>query len=161
MTQYLGTYRGKVEQNLDPQQQGRVMVSVPDATGDTSANWAMPCVPFAGNGVGFWAIPPVGANVWVTYEAGNPDAPIWTGCFWGTGEAPASPAVSQQVVLKTSSCTLTLSDLPGVGGVTIETNTGMKIALTQTGLEITNGQGATIKLSGPTVSLNSGALEVT
>jgi uncharacterized protein involved in type VI secretion and phage assembly len=160
MNQYFGKYRGKVENNIDPQMQGRVMVSVPAVTGEGTLNWAMPSAPFAGNGVGFWAIPPNGANVWVEYEGGNPDFPIWSGCFWGLGEAPATPAVPQVVVLKTETCTLTLSDLPGIGGVTIETKTGMKIMMSATGLEITNGMGGTIKMDGPKVTVNNGALEV-
>ena len=49
----------------------------------------MPCAPFAGSGVGFFALPPVGANVWVEFEGGDPDYPIWSGCFWGAGEVPA------------------------------------------------------------------------
>jgi hypothetical protein len=96
----------------------------------------------------------------VEYEGGNPDFPIWSGCFWGLGEAPATPAVPQVVVLKTETCTLTLSDLPGIGGVTIETKTGMKIMMSATGLEITNGMGGTIKMDGPKVTVNNGALEV-
>lgn len=161
MTQYFGKYRGKVEKNIDPQQQGRIMVSVAAVTGSGTLNWAMPSLPFAGRGVGFWAIPPVGANVWVEYEGGDPDHPIWSGCFWDIGEAPATPAVAQLVVLKTQTCTLTLSDLPVVGGVTIETKAGLKITLSATGLEITDGQGATIQMQGPRVTVNNGALEVT
>jgi uncharacterized protein involved in type VI secretion and phage assembly len=160
MTQYYGKYRGQVENNIDPEQRGRIMVSVPAVTGSGTLNWAMPSTPFAGSGVGLWAIPPIGANVWVEYEGGDPDYPIWSGCFWGLGEAPAMPAVPQVVVLKTQSCTLTLSDLPGVGGVTVETVTGMKIAMTATGIEITNGMGATITMQGPQVTVNQGALEV-
>jgi uncharacterized protein involved in type VI secretion and phage assembly len=160
MTQYFGKYRGKVENNIDPMQQGRIMVSVPKVTGSGSLNWAMPSMPFAGNGVGFWAIPPNGANVWVEYEGGDPDYPIWSGCFWGVGEAPATPAVPQLVVLKTQTCTLTLSDLPGVGGVTIETTAGMKIKMDATSLEITNGTGASIKMEALSVKVNNDALEV-
>jgi uncharacterized protein involved in type VI secretion and phage assembly len=160
MTQYFGKYRGKVENNIDPMQQGRIMVSVPKVTGSSSLNWAMPSMPFAGNGVGFWAIPPNGANVWVEYEGGDPDYPIWSGCFWGVGEAPATPAVPQLVVLKTQTCTLTLSDLPGVGGVTIETTAGMKIKMDATSLEITNGTGASIKMEALSVKVNNDALEV-
>ena len=160
MTQYFGKYRGKVENNIDPMQQGRIMVSVPAVTGTGTLNWAMPSAPFAGSGVGFWAIPPVGANVWVEYEGGDPDYPIWSGGFWGVGEAPALPALPQVVVLKTETCTLTLSDLPGVGGVTIEMATGAKIAMTATGIEINNGTGATITMQGPRVTVNNGALEV-
>ncbi|MGC8802116.1 MAG: phage baseplate assembly protein V [Chloroflexus sp.] len=161
MSQFFGKYRGKVENNLDPLQQGRVQVSVPAVLGEGRASWAMPCVPFAGNGVGLFLIPPTGANVWVEFEGGDPDYPIWSGCFWGTGEAPASPAVAEMKVLKTAASTITINELPGVGGITIETVTGAKIALTATGIEITNGQGGSIKLTGPQISLNDGALEVT
>lgn len=56
MSQFFGKYRGKVENNLDPLQQGRVQVSVPAVLGEGRASWAMPCVPFAGNGVGLFLI---------------------------------------------------------------------------------------------------------
>ncbi len=162
MSEFFGKYRGKVEANVDPEQRGRLMVSVPAVTGAGTLNWALPASPFAGSGVGFWAIPPVGANVWVEYEGGNPDQPIWTGGFWDLGQAPATPAVADVVVLKTKTCTLTLSDLPGpAGGVTIETVAGMKITLGAQALEITDGLGASIKLQGPKTDVNGGALEVT
>ena len=161
MPQYFGKYRGTVANNIDPQQMGRVQVSVPSVLGGGQLSWAMPCVPYAGPGVGFFAIPPNGANIWVEFEGGDPDYPIWSGCFWGVGEVPAMPAVAEMKMLKTDTCTVTLSDLPGVGGVTIETATGMKIVLGATGLEIDNGQGGSIKMQGPQVSVNNGALEVT
>lgn len=161
MTEYYGKYRGTVENNLDPQQMGRLQVSVPAVLGDGSLSWAMPCTPYAGSGVGFFAIPPVGANVWVEFEAGDTDYPIWSGCFWGLGEVPAVPAVAEMKVLKTSTATITLNDLPGAGGITIETVTGMRIAISVTGIEINNGQGGSITLIGPQVSINNGALEVT
>ena len=142
-------------------QQGRVQVSAPAVLGDGALSWAMPSVPYAGPGVGLFLVPPNGANVWVEFEGGNPDYPIYSGCFWGTGEVPASPAIEQMKVLKTDTATVTISDVPGAGGVTIETATGMKIAITVAGIEIVNGQGGSIKLTGPQVSVNDGALEVT
>lgn len=158
---FFGKYRGKVEQNIDPSQQGRLQVSCPAVLGDGQMSWAMPCLPFAGSNVGLFVVPPVGANLWVEFEGGDPDYPIWSGCFWGTGDTvPASPAVAEMKVWKTTVGTITLNDLPGAGGITIETTTGMKISMTSTGIEITNGQGASIKLSGPQVSINDGALEV-
>jgi hypothetical protein len=124
----------------------------------------MPCAPYAGSGVGFFAIPPVGANVWVEFEAGNPDYPIWSGCFWGAGEAPAQPAIPQMKVFKTDGITLTLSDLPGAGGFTLEVNppvvaTPLKMVFNASGIELSNGA-ASVKLSPVSVSLNNGALEV-
>ena len=160
MNNFFGKYRGKVENNIDPMQLGRVQVSVPAVLGEGSMSWAMPCVPYAGPGVGFFAIPPVGANIWVEFEGGDPDYPIWSGCFWGVGEVPAQLAVAEMKVLKTDMGTITLNDLPGAGGITIETTTGMKIVINALGIEINNGQGGSIKLTGPQVSVNEGALEV-
>jgi hypothetical protein len=164
MPQFFGKYRGKVENNLDPMQVGRLQVSVPAVLGEGRLSWAMPCVPFAGSGVGFFAIPPTGANVWVEFEGGNPDYPIWSGCFWGVGEVPALPAVAQMKVIKTDTITLTLSDLPGIGGVKLEVNppavaTPLKLVFDVSGIEISNGA-ASVKLTPASVSVNNGALEV-
>ena len=156
---FLSKYRGKVKINKDPMQLGRIQVSVPSVLGEGTQSWAMPCVPYAGSGVGFFAIPPVGANVWVEFEGGNLDYPIWSGCFWGAGEVPM-PAIAEMKVLKTEMGTITLNDMPGVGGITIETITGMKIEINEKGIEITNGQGGSIKLTGSQVSINDGALDV-
>lgn len=76
MTKYYGKYRGKVENTIDPLMLGRIQVSAPAVLGDGTLSWAMPCTPYAGPGVGFFAIPPVGANVWVEFEA-----VIWTTPF--------------------------------------------------------------------------------
>ncbi len=160
MPQFFGKYRGKVENNVDPMQLGRIQVSVPAVLGDGTLSWAMPCVPYAGSQVGFFAIPPRNANVWVEFEGGDPDYPIWSGCFWGVGEVPAMPALAEMKVIKTDGLTLTLSDLPGIGGITLETSSGQKITLTAMGVEIDNGQGAKIALAGPQVSVNNGALDV-
>jgi hypothetical protein len=157
MTKYYGKYRGKVENNVDPYMKGRIQVSCPAVFGDNSQNWAMPCVPYAANGKGFFMIPPNGANVWVEFESGDMDRAIWSGCFWDDGQAPA-PLAAQKVI-KTDACTITLMDLP-TGAVTIETSTGMKIELTATALNVTNGQNATIEMMGPKVTVNGGALEV-
>ena len=161
---YYGKYRGSVVNNLDPMQLGRVQVSVPRVLGDGRMAWAMPCTPYAGSGVGFFAVPPVGANVWVEFEAGDIDKAILAGCFWATGEVPASPAVAEVKVWKTDSITLELSDLPGAGGLTIEVGppavtVPITISCTATGIELSIGA-STVALSASKVSINNGALEV-
>ncbi len=161
---YYGKYRGKVENNIDPLQQGRVQISCPAVLGDGSLSWAMPCVPYAGSGVGFFAIPPTGANIWVEFEGGDPDYPIWSGCFWGVGEAPVLPALPQTKIWKTDAITLKLDDLPGIGGVTLEVNPPavalpLKLVLNVSGIEMTVGA-ASVKLTPVSVSINNGALEI-
>jgi hypothetical protein len=110
MTTYSGKYRGKVINNIDPLMLGRLIVLVP-AVSEFPLSWAMPCAPYAGRNVGFFALPPIAANVWVEFEEGDPTYPIWTGCFWGDGEAPAKPAVPTTKVLKTETVTLEINDL--------------------------------------------------
>ena len=156
---YVGKYRGTVTNNVDLENRGRLQVSVPDVSGDNIATWALPCVPYAGKGVGLFLIPPVGALVWVEYEQGEADHPIWTGCFWGSGDAPATPALAFTKVLKTDVGTITLDDTPGVGGIKIETTSGLKLLMDTQGIELSFGI-SKIKLSASGVSVNDGALEV-
>ena len=83
-----GKYRGAVLNNLDPLQLGRIQATVPDVSGLAPTSWAMPCVPVAGKQMGTFVLPQIGSGVWI-FEQGNPEHPIWTGCFWGVGEVPA------------------------------------------------------------------------
>lgn len=160
-TPYHGKYRGVVSDNRDPLMLGRIRATVTDVYGENESGWALPSVPYAGDGVGLFLIPPVGSSVWIEFERGDPDYPIWTGCFWAQGEVPASPASAEMKVLKTDMGTVTLNDTPGSGGITIETTNGMKIVIDASGIEVNDAQGGIITLNGPQVSINEGALEVT
>jgi uncharacterized protein involved in type VI secretion and phage assembly len=150
---FYGKYRGVVTDNQDPLMAGRIRVRTPAVMGEAESAWASPAAPF-----GFLALPGVGANVWVEFEQGDPDLPIWSGTWWGSPtELPAS-----RVMVRTSGGhTVTLDDTPGAGGIVLETPAGQMIALNEAGIVITNGKGASITLTGPAVSVNGGALEVT
>ncbi len=173
MRKYFGKYRGKVENNVDPLQLGRIQVSAPAVLAEGTLSWAMPCVPYAGPGVGFFAIPPVGANVWVEFEGGDPDYPIWAGCFWGTGEVPATPAIAEVKVFKTEYINMVLSDVSGAGGFTLEisppaVNTPMKMVFDTAGIEIDNNPANMVmtqdkiemKHTTPTVTIQPASVEV-
>jgi uncharacterized protein involved in type VI secretion and phage assembly len=134
--------------------------------GEDDSGWAMPCVPFAGKGMGFFALPATGAGVWIEFEHGDPDYPIWSGCWWGsTAEVPTAvltPPQSNKVLLQTEGgSSILIDDTPGVNGITLTTASGQKVVISATGIEIDNGAGATVALQGPQVSVNDGALEVT
>ncbi len=164
---YYGKYRGTVLNNIDPMQIGRIQVIVPDVSGVAPTSWAMPCVPVAGINMGMFALPPIGSGVWVEFEHGDPDYPIWTGCFWGLAAEvpvmartvpPAVPGITLQTTLKNG---IVISDVPGpTGGVLIQTTTGAMISVSDVGIVISNGKGAIINMTGPTVDLNLGALTV-
>jgi uncharacterized protein involved in type VI secretion and phage assembly len=167
MAQYFGKYRGTVFNNIDPMQLGRIQAIVPDVTEVLPTSWALPCVPMAGIQCGEFAVPPIGASVWIEFEHGDRDYPIWAGCFWGNAaEVPAlalaTPPPLQTIVLQTvGQNTLMISDLPGpTGGLLLKSATGALISINEIGITISNGQGATILLAGPSVTINEGALAV-
>lgn len=164
---YYGKYRGMVLNNIDPMQQGRIQVQVPDVTGLAPATWAMPCVPVAGIQNGFFALPIIGSGVWVEFEQGEPEYPIWVGGFWGSAAEipalamatpPAIPAITLQTPLQNG---ITISDLPGpTGGIVLKSATGASIIVNDTGIYIQNGRGAAITMVGPSTDINAGGLTV-
>ncbi len=165
---YFGKYRGTVINNIDPMQMGRLLVRVPDVLGLTTSSWAMACVPVAGKQMGLWVVPQIGAGVWVEFEQGNPDHPIWSGCWWGSAaDVPALaldaiPASPNMVMQTAGQATLMLSDTSGpAGGILLKTAAGALISINDTGITISNGRGASILMNGQTVTVNGGALVIT
>lgn len=167
MDKHFGKYRGTVLDNIDPLQMGRLMVQVADISNVLPSTWAMPCLPFGGIQSGMFVAPAIGSGVWIEFEQGHTDYPVWVGCFWGSSaELPAlalsAPPGMQQVVMQTTQQnTLMISDAPGpTGGILLKSATGAMISISDVGVTISNGQGATIVLSGPSVTINEGALEI-
>jgi hypothetical protein len=135
--EFHGKYRGTVMDNHDLEFRGRITAMVPDVLGLVPTSWATPCVPVTGlPGLqsGVYAVPPIGASVWIEFEHGDPDFPVWVGCYWGSPVevpvlslvgAPEAPnivlqSVGQNVILMsgdpvagiTLSCGLPLPTLP-------------------------------------------------
>jgi hypothetical protein len=182
-TRYYGKYRGTVINNIDPEQRGRIIAMVPDVQGLIPTTWAMPCVPLAGKLEGTYMVPQIGAAVWIEFEQGDPEYPIWVGGFWGVfGEVPAAglvpPAIppGQTIVLQTTlQHSVVISDAPplpvpapipppappGTGGIVLRSPTGAMIVVNDAGIFINNGKGASIELLGPAVMINKVALVVT
>ena len=119
--------------------------------------------------MGVYMLPQIGAGVWVEFEQGDPDKPIWTGCWYhNAGEVPAlaqippPPGTSNFVIQTAGQNTLMLSDTPGpTGGILLKSTTGALNSINEVGITISNGQGAMITLNGPAVTINQGALTVT
>jgi uncharacterized protein involved in type VI secretion and phage assembly len=145
---FFGKYRGIVTENKDPKALGRIQAEVPAVSG-MKKNWANPCTPYAGKDVGFYTIPPVGAKVWIEFEGGNPNFPIWSGCFWQDGEVPTEVGnnqddPSQVKVWKTRVMTMWIDDTDQKGQVVLQFNdpsvsepVTVKFLLDSNGLAIT------------------------
>jgi hypothetical protein len=172
---YFGKYRGLVKDNKDPLKLGRVQATVPAIPGMT-VNWALPCAPYAGDQVGFYTIPPVGALVWIEFEGGDPTYPIWSGCFWNTGQVPTevgtnSDDPSQVKVFKTRVVSLWVDDTDQKGQVqmiykdpTLSDPVTVTVIMNATGLAV-SVQGSkgtsTFNMTPEDINTNSATLETT
>jgi hypothetical protein len=178
---FYGLYRAIVLDNIDPMLLGRILVTVPDVGGVTPSTFANPCVPMAGKQQGTFMVPEIGATVWVQFEAGDPDRPVWMGGFWPdpafvpTAALVPAPPPGQSIVFQTSMQQLfMISDAPplpmlapipapappGTGGIVLRSPTGAMIVVNDAGIFINNGKGATVELVANTVMINKIALVV-
>ena len=169
---YMGKYRGTVLQNVDPQRSGRLQLVVPDVQSLLPTTWAEPCVPLAGPTgppMGVYMVPPIGTAVWVEFEYGDPDRPIWVGCRWGLQSDiptlaqlgnPADPPIVIQSLLQHSIMISDMQPTPATGGIILKSTTGAMIVVNDSGIFISNGKGAMITLIGTAIDFNTGALTI-
>lgn len=169
---FYGKYRGMVINNVDPYKQGRMLVQVPDVLGLGVSSWALPCMPFTGIESGVYAVPLIGSGVWVEFEQGNPDKPIWVGCYWGsTAEVPKStfpttPGLPAFIVQTPGQAAVIVHDTPvppGVSGGVVLKSATSSISIGPDGITIV---APNINILGNinalgTHSFNAGALTIT
>jgi len=166
---YLGRYRATVINNVDPLRMGRVQVIVPDVSNVIPSTWAMPSSPVGGLQTGMYAVPTIGAGVWVEFEQGDPDYPVISGSFWGSAAeipaaAQAAPPVTPPIVIQSQAQNrIVISATPGEG-LRLETAlgpVGPSILITPAaGIVLSDGTGAMISLVGGVVTINQGALVI-
>ncbi len=157
---FYGKYRGTVENNVDPEGRGRLLVSVPDVLG-LSSQWAEACTPLAGPAgapMGVYFVPPIGGGVWVEFENGDPDYAVWAGCRYGSPADPPTIAklglpFSPSIVLQTAGQNkIVISDTPGPqGGIMLQSMSGVTLIVNDTGIYISDGKGGMINVLGGSV----------
>ncbi len=155
---FFGKYRGSVTDNDDPEHRGRIKARVPGVLGGTVTGWALPALPFAGDGHGLVMLPKVDATVWIEFEAGNPDIPIWTGCFYaGNAKRPEPDGVDARSVTSVKGHKLVFDDAEDK--ITVEHSSGARIELSQTeiSIEIT---GSKMVMSQTSITFNDGVLKI-
>jgi uncharacterized protein involved in type VI secretion and phage assembly len=152
---YYGKYRGIV--SAVDAATCRIKAQVPSVLGDADSGWCLPCVPYAGPGVGIAFLPEQGSGVWIEFEGGDVSYPVWVGCYWRDGEPPSDVAAGVKVIVTKSSNKLILDD--DQQSITITDNNGNSVTLDTTGITLSRA-GQQIVVSDASISVNDGALEV-
>lgn len=140
-TSYFGKYRGIVTDIDDPNNQCRIRATVPAVLGEHRCGWALPAAPFAGDGHGMVMLPKVGSGVWIEFEAGRLDNPIWSGAWWASGQRPEPQGAAVRVIVSENGHTVVLDD---------ESDE----------LKLVHASGPEIRLSAREIVLSCGACEI-
>ena len=154
-SRFYGKYRGVVT-DVEQSGRGRIKATVPAVLGDTPTGWCDPCVPYAGSSVGIAFLPEVGSGVWIEFEGGDVSYPIWTGCYWSTGDIPSAASADVKTII-TNAGTLAFDN--SASSVTLQDSASDSLVFDSSGATITAGSGK-IEVGASGVSVNSGALEV-
>lgn len=73
-------YRALVRDSRDPSKRGRIRVSIPQISGNQTTDWVWPVI-----NSGFLVVPKAGDQVWVAFEGGDKENPVWLGKTAATG----------------------------------------------------------------------------
>lgn len=154
---YYGKYRGLVRDNADPKKLGRLKLQIPSVLGTVVSGWAFPCLPYGGDmNQGFLFIPEVDAGVWVEFEEGDLEFPIWVGTFWseptplksevpkandpdGSEQSSVQNPPTRKIIKTKKGHTIQFEDADGEDRIIItDGETENRIVFTRSGITITN-----------------------
>ncbi len=176
---YFGKYRGFVVDNEDPAKIGRLKLKIPDLLGkEVVTGWALPCVLYGGAAdQGFLAIPEEKAGVWVEFEAGDLEFPIWVGTFWskpddeselpkpnkedGTEEDEVQDPPSRKIIKTKKGHTLQFEDKDGKEMIIIVQRSGDKkrnvITMNKDGIKVQHIDDTKLNV----ITMNQDGIEIT
>ncbi len=162
---YFGVYPAVVDDNQDPDSQGRVLVRLPwspDAGGGAYKAWARLATTMAGSGRGTWFVPEIGDEVLVSFQGGDPRWPYVIGALWnGQDDPPESMDSDNNIrsIVSRSGIRITLDDTAGAVTLTLQTPGGQQVSLADAGSQITvqdsNGNSCQLAPSGITITAAS------
>ncbi len=133
---YYGKYRARVHDIKDPEKRGRIKVVCPKVLGNAVSNWCEPCVPVAYEHGGDFAIPKINDTVWVEFEGGDVNKPIYVGNWWSKNSTPSSSYETKKRIIEWDGCLITMTG-GNAGKATLEIKVGeSKIGVTENSISI-------------------------
>jgi hypothetical protein len=157
-TTFYGKYRGTVADISDPENLCRIRANVPAVLHDKVSQWAMPALPFAGDGHGLVMLPRIGDGVWIEFEGGDLRFPIWSGGWFANNQRPQPHGERARVIVSDRGHQVVLDDEGN--SIRIRHASGPEITMSGSSIVLSVG-GSELKITGSKISLNRGLVEVT
>src|SRR5262245_8461840 len=149
---YYGKYRGQVTDNADPDNLGRIKANVPRLLGDEESGWALPAFIYGGTSEqGLFAVPDIGAGVWIEFEGGDLSYPIWSGAWYTTGAIPESAKPAKKVFKTKSGHKMVFDD--DTGTLEITDKNANTITMDKDTIKVTAGKATKIVIHAPNIEL--------
>lgn len=139
MSERYGLYRAKVIQRDDDRQRGRIKVQIPSISGEGKSQWVEACMNTAYDNGGDIAIPKIGDTVWIAFEEGDINKPVYIGNFFSAFSTPLKDYDQDTRVISWDKCRMEMKDDI---------------------MKITVGDNTVIEITGNTVKINSGRIDL-
>lgn len=107
---YYGKFRAKVVDIKDPENRGRIRVMCPKVLGSFKSAWCEPCVPVAYDFGGDFALPKINEFVWIEFEEGDVNKPIYIGGLWCTNKTPSTNYNEKERLITWGKCKLEMNE---------------------------------------------------
>ena len=146
MNKYYGKYRAIVVDINDPEQRGRIRVMCPKVLGKAKSGWCEPCIPVAYDFGGDFALPKISEFVWVEFESGDVNKPVYTGGLWSKSKSPSATYNEKERLITWGKCKLEMNE---------DTST-LKISVGSSAITITENS---IQMASPSVTVNGKAVQ--
>ncbi|KEF42623.1 MAG: hypothetical protein ER33_05000 [Cyanobium sp. CACIAM 14] len=158
-TGFFGKYRGIVTDVGDPANRCRIKATLQNPLDGQETGWADPVVPFAGDGFGMVMLPAVGSGVWIEFEAGRLDKPLWTGAWWAAGQRPDPQGDGVRVIVSEHGHRIILDDENDTLKLVHGGPAGAEISLSGDAIVLSIGA-CDIEISATSISLNQGQIKI-
>jgi hypothetical protein len=157
-TRHFGKYRGIVTDIADPEDQCRIRAQVPAVYTDRDSPWALPSLPFAGDQHGLVLLPQVGDGVWIEFEGGDISRPIWSGCWFASGQRPAPQGEKVRLLATAAGHQLFVDE--DADEIRLVHPGGAEVKLGASEITLSLGS-CSLKITTSEINLNNGMVKVT
>jgi uncharacterized protein involved in type VI secretion and phage assembly len=151
MAKMNGVVTGQVVSTDDPDQQGRVQVSLPFLGGQNESYWAPVATMLAGGSTGSWFMPETGDEVLVAFNQEDVNHPYIIGFLWNGQDQPPDTNPKHRTIKTPGKHVLQFDDTDGSTKITLQSAGGQTVVIDDSGtgsITVTGNTGGSITLQG-------------